>query len=42
MAELVGQFLVNLTYSEFPLLPPKLSANMTLLSGSADNLSDAS
>ena len=38
MAELVGEFPVDLTSSEFPLLPPELSYDMTSLSGLAGNL----
>ena len=40
MAELVGKFLANSTYSESPPFPPKLAADVTSLSGSACNLGD--
>ena len=38
MADLVGEFLVNSTYSESPLLPPELASDVKSLSGSAVNL----
>ena len=41
MADLLGKFTVESTYSEMPSLPPKLSANLTPLSGSESNLGDA-
>ena len=40
MTELVGKFLVNSTYSESPLLPPKMAAYMTSLSGLTGGLAD--
>ena len=40
LAELKGEFLVDLTYSDSPLLPPKISADVTLLSGLAGGLGD--
>ena len=41
MADLVGTFLVNLSYSESPLLPPKLAHGVTPLSESEGGLGDA-
>ena len=40
LTDLKGEFLVDLTYSESPLLPPKLSAGVTTLSGLSGGLGD--
>ena len=40
-AELVGEFSVDSTYYELSLIPPKLAANVTALSGLTVNLCDA-
>ena len=41
MAELMGKFPVDSSYSESPLLPPYLYVDMTSLSGSTSNMGDA-
>ena len=41
LAKLVGEFPADSTYSESPLFPPKLAADMASLSGSSDGLGDA-
>ena len=40
LANIKGEFLVDLTYSELPSLPPKLAAGIPSLSGSAGGLGD--
>ena len=41
MADIVGNFLVNSMYEQSPLVPPKLAAGITSLSGLAGNIGDA-
>ena len=41
LADLVGEFLVDSTYSESLLLPPKLVVNVASLSGLSGGLGDA-
>ena len=41
MAEIMGEFLVDSTYSELPLLPSELVADLTSLSVLAGDLGDA-
>ena len=40
LAKLMGKFLDDLTYSEFPSLLPKLAANVTSLSGLVGGMVD--
>ena len=41
LADLVDEFLVDSTYSEFPPLPPKLDVDVKSLSGLAGDLGDS-
>ena len=40
LTNIEGVFFVDSTYSESPLLPPKLAVNVTSRSGLADGLED--
>ena len=40
LSEIVGNLLVNSTYSELPSLPPKMAVDVMSLSGSAVGLGD--